>query len=84
MKIVAGTHDLDVGGVKNEVESIIVHPKYNSTSKEHDIAVIKTKKPFDLRKIQALNLRGAKLKERDEVTLVGFGADEVGVLNTNN
>ncbi|CAD0200432.1 unnamed protein product [Chrysodeixis includens] len=82
MKIVAGTHDLDVGGVQNKVESIIVHPKYNYTSKEHDIAILKTKKPFDLRYIRVLQLRGAKLRERDEVTLVGFGSSEPNGLSS--
>ncbi|XP_047025857.1 chymotrypsin-2-like [Helicoverpa zea] len=76
MKIIAGTNDLEAGGKEYKVESIIVYDDYNSTSKEHDIALLQTKRPFDLRYIQILKLSTYRLFEGDRVILVGFGAKE--------
>ena len=78
MNIVAGTNNLDVGGKRCHVQSITVYDRYNSTSREHDIALLKTRTPFDLKFIKVLSLRTEKLKEGDDVTLVGFGAQTVG------
>ncbi|KAJ8724377.1 hypothetical protein PYW08_015851 [Mythimna loreyi] len=76
MNIVAGTNNLDVGGKRYKVASIIVYDRYNSTSREHDIGLLRTKRPFDLRFIEILELRRQTLEEGDEVTLVGFGAQK--------
>uniref|UniRef100_A0A2A4JK14 Peptidase S1 domain-containing protein n=1 Tax=Heliothis virescens TaxID=7102 RepID=A0A2A4JK14_HELVI len=76
MKIITGTNDLEAGGKQYNVESIIVYDDYNATSKEHDIALLKTKRPFDLRYIHILKLGKQKLLEGDRVVLVGFGAHE--------
>lgn len=77
MNIVAGTNNLDIGGRRCKVASIIIYNRYNSTSRQHDIALVKTKRPFDLRFISILELRRQKLQEGDEVVLVGFGAKKV-------
>ncbi|CAK1544110.1 unnamed protein product [Leptosia nina] len=41
IKAVVGTTDLDIPGFDYDVELIHIHPKYNRTTRIHDIAVVK-------------------------------------------
>lgn len=43
--IVTGTMSLSKGGFKNQVESVTVHPDWDPTTLQHDIALIKTSQP---------------------------------------
>ncbi|XP_022826080.1 chymotrypsin-1-like [Spodoptera litura] len=76
IKIVAGTNNLDIGGKRCDVSTIIVHRRYNTTSRQHDIALLKTRSPFDLQIIKPLKLSRRHLHEGDDIVLVGFGASE--------
>lgn len=76
VKIVSGSNKLGFGGKQYDVSSIIVHDFYNDVTNEHDIALIRVKRRFDLRYSRILKLRKQELAEGDEVLLSGFGASE--------
>jgi len=49
VKAVVGTDVHNKGGVSYDIESIVIHPKYNNLSKsEYDIALIKTVEPIKM------------------------------------
>ncbi|OWR41433.1 Serine protease P145 [Danaus plexippus plexippus] len=72
--VVIGTANLDNGGLMYSVESVYVHDDYNSTLRLNDIAILKIRGLFNLCKAKMLRLDTEKLKEGDNVTVVGFGA----------
>ncbi|XP_046967308.1 chymotrypsin-2-like [Vanessa cardui] len=76
IKVVVGTTDLDLKGLKYNVESIHIHDSYNYTLKLNDIAIITIKGLFDLRKVEMIRLDENNLKEGEIVQLTGFGAQK--------
>ncbi|XP_075976133.1 chymotrypsin-1-like isoform X2 [Anticarsia gemmatalis] len=76
MNIVVGTNNLETGGIQYDVVDIIVYDNYNTSSREHDIALLAIKEPFDLRSVRILRLGKHELMEGDEIILTGFGAQE--------
>nr|AFK64822.1 trypsin-like proteinase [Chilo suppressalis] len=76
IKASVGTTNLDFGGQQYNVISIKIHEKYNTTSRENDIAIITVEKPFDLKCVEILKLYDNELMNGDEVTLTGFGAEK--------
>ncbi|XP_041988762.1 chymotrypsin-1-like, partial [Aricia agestis] len=74
IKAIVGTIDLDEGGLPYKIDSIHIHPKYNSTLRLNDIAVIKIQGDFDPTYVDVLKITEDKLKEDENVLLVGFGA----------
>lgn len=62
------------------VESVYVHDDYNSTLRLNDIAILKIRGLFNLCKGKMLRLDTEKLKEGDNVTVVGFGAKKVKII----
>ncbi|XP_075976132.1 chymotrypsin-1-like isoform X1 [Anticarsia gemmatalis] len=82
MNIVVGTNNLETGGIQYDVVDIIVYDNYNTSSREHDIALLAIKEPFDLRSVRILRLGKHELMEGDEIILTGFGAQEPNGLSS--
>lgn len=79
IEIVAGEHDLkakDQAEQLVEYEDFVIHPSYNHTSKENDIAVVKLKTPFKFGQgVQAacLPAAGEKLADGAQGLVAGWG-----------
>lgn len=77
MKIVAGTNLLSADEKQYDVSDIIVYDNYVPATRENDIALLKTKEPFDLSQISVLKISEEELIEGHDVFITGFGALEV-------
>lgn len=79
IKIVAGTNYLGGGRKRYDVAEIIPHYDYefDEVARNHDIALVITKEPFDLNYVSVIGIRKQELVEGDNVLLTGFGAQEV-------
>ncbi|XP_053348809.1 plasma kallikrein-like [Clarias gariepinus] len=74
----AGITKLSETGTKYELENIIVHPNYNKTSVENDIALIKIKKPITFNNVVRPVCLTEKVKEAEflqgkKCTVTGWG-----------
>lgn len=68
---------MDQGGKEYDVELIELHKDYDQSLRVNDIAIIKTKEPFDMQYADILQLYREELLEGDPLLLSGFGAKEV-------
>ena len=75
IKVVTGTDDLTSGGTKVAVAKIIVHPRYNPATNNHDIALVKLAAQSPMRPISLMSTNTEKtmLKAEAVVTVSGWG-----------
>ena len=75
VKVVAGTDDLNSGGTKVGVTKIIVHPRYNPATNNHDIALVKLAEPATMQPISLISkkIEESTLKPDAIATVSGWG-----------
>ncbi|KAJ0177861.1 hypothetical protein K1T71_006734 [Dendrolimus kikuchii] len=76
IRVIVGTTNLDTSGYVYAPISILIHPDFNHSSRDYDIAILKVLRPFDNRHVRVISMRDEELNEGDSLVLTGFGALE--------
>ncbi|KAL7300640.1 hypothetical protein TKK_0006626 [Trichogramma kaykai] len=74
LKVLTGTSHRSKGGVKHDIERVVIHPNYNNVTRINDISLIKLKEPLQFNESQKpISMACARPKTRDVVEISGFG-----------
>lgn len=76
LDVVAGTTSYTSGGERLDVDAIFVHPQWNSTSMDYDIAVLKLASPAA--QGRPVPLKTTEVAPATQVTVSGWGATAEG------
>jgi secreted trypsin-like serine protease len=82
LDVVAGTTTYQTGGERLDVMSIFVHPQWNSTTMDNDIAVLKLNGRSRLGRPVALSTQ--TVQPGAQVTVTGWGATAEGASGSRN
>lgn len=74
LKIMVGSNTLDPSGKIYEVDHVIIHPHYDTTTIQNDIALIRIKDEIKFsKKVQKIRLQTKPMKAGQSFTVAGWG-----------
>jgi len=73
--VLVGTTSLKSGGIRVDVDTIVVHPRYNERTSENDIALLRLAEPVDVETLPVVTLAGeaALTSAGTLATAIGWG-----------